>query len=217
VRSRVRRWREAEKWFDPEALAAVHAVTGGVPRLVNQLGDQLVWLIEETGCQPLDAALVQQAWSDLQQLPAPWNTDAHSSLSSTGSASVGGLESGVIEFGELDDDFSASPNAPAGRSSVSVPDASSMNIPHAAHDAAEALFVGHDYIPRPPENDLDDDLPASIPIDSARSRRNADLGEIAAAIDATEAVDELDDFGNDRLATADPEPGRNLTASGSRR
>jgi hypothetical protein len=54
-------------------------------------------MIEETGCQPLDAALVQQAWSNLQQLPAPWNTDAHSSLSSTGPASVG-----VVEFGELD-------------------------------------------------------------------------------------------------------------------
>lgn len=214
-----------EKWFDPEALAAIHAATGGAPRLVNQLGDQLVWLIEETGCQPLDAALVQQAWSDLQQLPAPWNTDAHSSLSSAPlpsgqSASVGSAESSVIEFGELDDEFSASPSAPAGKSNApagkySVPDpgASTVSIAHAAHDAAEELFVGHDFIPRPLAHDLDDDLPASIPIGAARSRRNADLGVYDAAIDATEKlVDELSDFDMLELASDDlglllePEP-----------
>jgi type II secretory pathway predicted ATPase ExeA len=208
-----------EKWFDPEALAAVHAVTGGAPRLVNQLGDQLVWLIEETGCQPLDAALVQQAWSDLQQLPAPWNTDAHSSLSSAQIsagpfASVGGLEGGVIEFGELDEDFSASPRAPAGIFSAAAgifseaaPGDSGVNIPHAAHDAADELFVGHDFIPRPLAHDFDDDLPASIPIGQARSVRNADLGVYDAAIDATEKlVDELNDFDMLELASNDLEP-----------
>ena len=116
----------------PSALEAVYAATGGVPRLVNQLGDQLVWLIEETGCQPLDAALVQQAWSDLQQLPAPWNTDAHSSLSSHTAASVGPFNPmsadgasapSVIEFGALDDE-----PAPTARPATPLPIAASAEL-----------------------------------------------------------------------------------------
>jgi type II secretory pathway predicted ATPase ExeA len=85
-----------EKLFKPDALEAIHAATGGVPRLVNQLGDQLVWMAEETGCAPLDATLVQQAWSDLQQLPAPWDTADHPATASSSSSAS------VIEFGELD-------------------------------------------------------------------------------------------------------------------
>ncbi len=194
-----------EKWFDPEALAAVHAATGGVPRLVNQLGDQLVWMIEETGCQPLDAALVQQAWSDLQQLPAPWNTDAHSSLSSPPAESVGKFAPGVIEFGDLDDDFSASraPGVPAPGVRAEEFD----DEPADEHDAAAELFVGHDYRPHAPHIDLDDDLPASIPIAAGRRGRNADLGAYAASLEATEQlVDQLDEFELLELAAADPEP-----------
>jgi hypothetical protein len=55
-------------------------------------------MAEETGCAPLDATLVQQAWSDLQQLPAPWN---HDGAATAKNASLG---SSVIEFGELDGD-----------------------------------------------------------------------------------------------------------------
>jgi len=82
-----------ERLFTADALEAIHSATGGVPRLINQLGDQLSWMAEETGVAPLDAALVQQAWSDLQQLPAPWNSHG---------AAAGATADGVIEFGDLD-------------------------------------------------------------------------------------------------------------------
>jgi len=84
-----------ERLFTADALEAIHSATGGVPRLINQLGDQLSWMAEETGVAPLDAALVQQAWSDLQQLPAPWNS--HGSA-----ATAGATADDVIEFGDLD-------------------------------------------------------------------------------------------------------------------
>jgi type II secretory pathway predicted ATPase ExeA len=194
-----------EKWFDPEALAAVHAATGGVPRLVNQLGDQLVWLIEETGCQPLDAALVQQAWSDLQQLPAPWNTDAHSSLSSPHAASVGAHvpadpNSSVIEFGELDESFeSHGPFEPHGTTAP-------------AHDKAVELFHAEHTVPMPRGGAFDDDMPASIPFAQPGSRRNEDLGHYHATIDAAEhLVDSLDEFDELEL---DSEPGHADLASG---
>lgn len=77
--------------FAQDGLEAIFGATDGVPRLVNQLGDQLVWMAHETGNTPLNGEIVQQAWSELQQLPAPWNAPPES-------ASV--TES-MVEFGEL--------------------------------------------------------------------------------------------------------------------
>jgi type II secretory pathway predicted ATPase ExeA len=202
-----------EKWFDPEALAAIHAATGGNPRLVNQLGDQLVWLIEETGCQPLDAALVQQAWSDLQQLPAPWNTDAHSSLSSPPAASVGpnrgsayeesAYEGNVIEFGELDAE------SPSAAPELSVHEPALHELP-ADGDRATELFHPSHTTPMPRGEEFDDDLPASIPFAqpplSSRAQRDADLGAYAADLDAAEQlIDRLDEFDELELAS-EPTP-----------
>ncbi len=78
--------------FADDGLEAIFAATDGVPRLVNQLGDQLMWMVAETGYAPLDDSIVQQAWSELQQLPAPWNTH---SIDPVGD---------VVEFGELSSD-----------------------------------------------------------------------------------------------------------------
>jgi type II secretory pathway predicted ATPase ExeA len=80
---------DPNRLFASEGLEAIFTATDGVPRLVNQLGDQLVWMVEETGYLPIDAAIVQQAWSDLQQLPAPWNLQT---IEPFGSA---------VEYGEL--------------------------------------------------------------------------------------------------------------------
>lgn len=85
---------EPDKLFAREALEAIFAATDGVPRLINQLGDQLAWMAQEMNNSPLTAAIVQQAWSELQQLPAPWNTQ---------SATPPVTES-VVEFGELSAD-----------------------------------------------------------------------------------------------------------------
>jgi type II secretory pathway predicted ATPase ExeA len=89
---------DVDQLFNLEGLEAIFAATDGVPRLINQLGDQLIWMSQKTGYQPLDGAIVQQAWSDLQQLPAPWN---HSTFSSVIQADDQETESGVIEFGDL--------------------------------------------------------------------------------------------------------------------
>ena len=77
------------KLFAQDGLEAIYVATDGVPRLINQIGDQLVWLVGETGYAPIDAAIVQQAWSDLQQIPAPWNLTATEELNNP------------VEFGEL--------------------------------------------------------------------------------------------------------------------
>jgi type II secretory pathway predicted ATPase ExeA len=194
-----------ESWFDADALAAIHSATGGAPRLVNQLGDQLVWMIEETGCQPLDAALVQQAWSDLQQLPAPWNTDAHSSLSSPLSTSVGRADSpseeSVLEFGELDEPPAVA--SFAGDADEFEPLASRPSSPLDVFPPPPATApTGRSSRPR-----FDDDLPASIPIAAARPRRGRELDDFDASIAlAEDLVDQLDEFATLELACDEPDP-----------
>jgi type II secretory pathway predicted ATPase ExeA len=168
-----------EKLFTADAYEAIHSATGGVPRLVNQLGDQLVWMAEETGCAPLDATLVQQAWSDLQQLPAPWNHDG-AAAPSAGSSEA----SGVIEFGELD--------APA------------VNAREDAHDGGSATSKL-----RRNSVEADDDMPASIPIASARPGRlleaTLDLEEFDASIEATQhLIESFDEFDHLEIRAADP-------------
>ncbi len=162
---------EPEKLFTSDAYSAIHAATGGVPRLVNQLGDQLVWMAEETGVAPLDATLVQQAWSDLQQLPAPWNSQGAAATTASG----GDGDAGVIEFGELD--------GGGGRE-----DASTM---------------------RRGVVDVDDEMPASIPIATARPGRlleaTLDLDEFDASIEAAESlIDSFDEFDHMEIRAADP-------------
>ncbi len=88
---------DVDQLISPDGLEAIFSATDGLPRLINQLGNQLVWMAAETGCHPLDGALVQQAWSELQQLPAPWNGPTVDAMSDSGQASE------TVEFGELED------------------------------------------------------------------------------------------------------------------
>jgi type II secretory pathway predicted ATPase ExeA len=86
---------------DPDAILtedagrAVFNASDGIPRLVNQICDHALLLAHSKRVSCLDSALVQEAWSDLQQLPPPWQ-DAHTQYSSELNT--------VIEFGELDHD-----------------------------------------------------------------------------------------------------------------
>lgn len=91
---------EAESIFTSDALDAVYRATDGVARLINQVCDHALMLALAGGRRQLTAAGIEEAWADLQQLPTPWN-DA-------GRADRGDpAESGIIEFGGLDDEFDA--------------------------------------------------------------------------------------------------------------
>jgi hypothetical protein len=88
---------EPAKLVTNDALRTLYAASEGVPRLVNQVMDHALVLGITAGQCPISAALIEEAWSDLQQLPAPW----HSSNSPEKTASPSASE---IEFGELRDD-----------------------------------------------------------------------------------------------------------------
>jgi type II secretory pathway predicted ATPase ExeA len=78
----------------PEATCeAAFQATGGVPRLVNQVCDHALLLAYVAGRRTIEPANVAEAWADLQQLPTPTSGDAKADANN----------SGVIEFGSLDD------------------------------------------------------------------------------------------------------------------
>ncbi|MEM6656359.1 MAG: AAA family ATPase, partial [Planctomycetota bacterium] len=57
-----------------DAAAAVFEATDGIPRLVNQLCDRAIVLAVAAGATRIDRVAIQNAWSDLHQLPAPWHS-----------------------------------------------------------------------------------------------------------------------------------------------
>jgi len=85
--------------FAGDAWEAVFDATDGVPRLVNQLCDRALWLAVNEGRSQIDCHVIQAAWSDLQQLPMPWETPASSTAEPAASQ--------VVEFGGLSDDTAA--------------------------------------------------------------------------------------------------------------
>jgi type II secretory pathway predicted ATPase ExeA len=84
--------------FAPAAFDAVYRATDGVPRLINQVCDHAMVLSFAAGRRQLDASSIEEAWSDLQQLPTPWNESAHPDSVSAASTK----DDAVIEFGSLD-------------------------------------------------------------------------------------------------------------------
>lgn len=80
--------------FAPGAIEEVYRATGGVPRLVNQVCDHALMLAYAAGATQVTKAGIEEAWSDLQQLPTPW--------AETPAATAAASE-GVIEFGTLED------------------------------------------------------------------------------------------------------------------
>jgi type II secretory pathway predicted ATPase ExeA len=103
IGTQVRRMGGDGGLFPPEVCHAVHRATDGIPRLVNQVCDHALVLAYAAGKSPIEAATIEEAWADLQQLPTPWNGEAREQKS-TG---------GVIEFGGLVDE--PEPAAAAGR------------------------------------------------------------------------------------------------------
>jgi type II secretory pathway predicted ATPase ExeA len=88
--------------FTTAALEAIYQQTDGVPRLINQVCDHALMLAFAGGRRQIDAPGIEEAWSDLQQLPAPWSEPPR-----TASPAQPGRVS-LIEFGHLDDDLQIS-------------------------------------------------------------------------------------------------------------
>src|SRR5207245_1598163 len=84
-----------------DALSAVQQASGGIPRLINQICDRAMTLAAASGIGSIDGQGVENAWADLQQLPAAGN--ARRSAAHHGHAVLPDGESSegesVVEFG----------------------------------------------------------------------------------------------------------------------
>ena len=83
----------AEQVFADDAYSAIYQASGGVPRVINQLCDHAMVLGSLSGQTIINSRGIDEAWADLQQLPAPWNDDVQSTK-----------QSAIIEFGPLSDE-----------------------------------------------------------------------------------------------------------------
>ncbi|MGE0608565.1 MAG: AAA family ATPase [Pirellulales bacterium] len=88
---------EWEKIFSRASCEAIYRATAGIPRLINQVADHALMLAYADGLPQADPALVERAWSELQQLPAPWVGVDLPKHAATQPASV-------VEFGQLSDE-----------------------------------------------------------------------------------------------------------------
>jgi type II secretory pathway predicted ATPase ExeA len=89
-----------DELFASEAYGTIHLASDGVPRVINQLCDRALVLCVERGAVRITPEAIEEAWSDLHQLPAPWHTPASDALQSAASGAPS-----VVEFGTLDDDL----------------------------------------------------------------------------------------------------------------
>jgi hypothetical protein len=119
--------------FTDDALDAIYRATDGIPRLINQVCDHALLLAYAGGVDRLNAAGIEEAWSDLQQLPTPWS-------SAEGAPAVAG-SADIIEFGQLDADSSedlpaALPFSSVARKASAKADLSANELENAVEIAA---------------------------------------------------------------------------------
>ena len=108
--------------FQRSALDAILEACDGNPRLINQVCDHALILSASAGNDVVTGETIQEAWSDLQRLPGPWQSDS-SSANATSDSDEGDWN--VIEFGALTDDAENSVEPPlktASESAVSLPE-----------------------------------------------------------------------------------------------
>ena len=129
---------EAHTIFGDSAFEAIYRATDGVPRLVNQIGDHALLLAHAGGVEQIEAAGVEEAWADLQQLPIPWRSGAQPQ----------GAPEASIEFGALDDEPDAS-HAIATEEliddEIATATATEEALPSAADEADEAGEADGDF------------------------------------------------------------------------
>jgi hypothetical protein len=82
-----------DELFSMDVWDAIFEATDGVPRLVNQVCDRALMDAAEAKRVRIDRSIIQAAWADIQQLPAPWDTPAPTT------APPAPLQ--VVEFGQL--------------------------------------------------------------------------------------------------------------------
>jgi type II secretory pathway predicted ATPase ExeA len=145
---------------DPDRLLAhdvyetITRASDGLPRLINQVCDRAIVLATEQGRRVIDSAAISEAWSDLHQLAAPWQSPASARIAAA-SQPKPAVESS-IEFGVLDDEeFEAAPRNAQGdwnagdklREVAAAKPASPVSFEPASFESDESFDEEDDDVP----------------------------------------------------------------------
>ena len=103
---------DAKKLFPERVCHEIYSLTDGVPRVVNQLADHVLFLACKTKKTRLSVEMVQAAWRSLKQLPEPKIEQVAGEPSGPSIAfgtlddvpSDKTLDGGTLECGELNDE-----------------------------------------------------------------------------------------------------------------
>ena len=92
---------DGEKLFPEEACRAIHEVTDGYPRLINQVADHALMLAATRGMSAITDDCIREAWADVQSIPATFQPELPAKHE-PGELS-GDDNWSVLEFGQLED------------------------------------------------------------------------------------------------------------------
>ena len=117
---------DPEKLFSPDSYRAIHEVSEGRPRYINQVCDHAMIFSATRGTTPITDSLVREAWYDIQKLPgsvAPAGSGAAASDSPVATQNVQTDDEGwtVLEFGELSDTEAESVKEPEAAEQPATP------------------------------------------------------------------------------------------------
>ena len=93
---------DPDELLSDDAYEAIQHASEGLPRLINQVCDRALVLAVERGREVVSGTAIQEAWSDLHQLSAPWQAPAGAAIAARSQQP----DEGVLEFGVLDDELS---------------------------------------------------------------------------------------------------------------
>ncbi len=88
---------DPDRVFEPSAYESIFRAADGIPRLVNQVCDHALILTALGEGASVTGDAIEEAWSDLQQLPTPWHSDSQQ----------GDSRAAVVEFAALDETLDA--------------------------------------------------------------------------------------------------------------
>ena len=153
-----------KQMFGERSLRAIHELTEGCPRFINQLCEHALILAATNGRQVVDEPLVREAWADVQSLPGTLGSGSGSNWTAIGPTIPNVFEKDdnwtVIEFGSLNDDelkSNITPHNPFAQQGSTAQSSTSIAPP------IEALVESHQFenfsdgsaVQMPPSENLD--------------------------------------------------------------
>ncbi len=92
---------DGEELFPEEACRAIHEVTDGYPRLINQVADHALMLAATRGMSAITEDCIREAWADVQSIPATFQPELPAQKEA---GELSGDDNwSVLEFGQLED------------------------------------------------------------------------------------------------------------------